>query len=147
MIQFLKGDMWAIDAQIRVNTVNCVGTMGKGVAAQFKKRYPFMCLAYMAACNAGEVEPGWIHIWEDPNSETTVFNFPTKRHWRDNSRYEDIESGLEHLKLLLMDRPAGTVTIPALGCGNGNLDWDKVKPMITAALDGLTHKIMVFEPL
>lgn len=147
MIIFLHGDMWAINATIRVNTVNCVGTMGKGVALDFKKRYPLMYKDYKDACKEGLIEPGWMQEWYDPISKTTIINFPTKRHWRENSRYEDIETGLQNLRLMLMNKPWTTITIPALGCGNGGLDWDVVKPMITTALDCLDHKILVFEPL
>lgn len=147
MITFLSGDMWAITAQIRVNTVNSVGTMGKGVALDFKKRFPLMYKDYQDACREGMVEPGWMHEWYDPISKTTIINFPTKRHWRDKSRYEDIAIGLQNLRLMLLNKRHATVTIPALGCGNGGLDWDVVKPMIATTLDALDHKILVFEPL
>src|ERR1700750_2602075 len=112
--------MFEMPVDIRVNTVNCVGVMGKGIALAFRTRYPAMFLDYKKACAAGKIKPGALNIWR--TSTEWIINFPTKRHWRDNSRYEDIEGGLEALqaylnKLVLPLR----VALPALGCGHGGV--------------------------
>ena len=87
-----EGNSFDVDADVRVNTVNCVGVMGTGVALAFRKRYPKMFADYRDACHAGLVRPGLMHVWCCAGGATIV-NFPTKRHWRDRSRYEDIEAG------------------------------------------------------
>jgi O-acetyl-ADP-ribose deacetylase (regulator of RNase III) len=143
MVHFVTGDFWQRDADIRVNTVNCVGVMGKGVALQFKKRYPEMFEQYRADCRNGLVVPGEIRIYRTPD---TVVNFPTKRHWRDNSRLEDIESGLLALRRYLRPHYGEVVTVPALGCGHGGLDWNTVRPLIEDALGGLDAEIYVYSP-
>jgi O-acetyl-ADP-ribose deacetylase (regulator of RNase III) len=137
--------MFADHYDIRINTVNCVGVMGKGIALEFKRRYPDMFLDYQAACRAGEVAPGKLHIWK--SGIVTIINFPTKRHWRDNSRYEDISSGLLNLRSYLWLQRNATVAIPALGCGLGGLNWDKVSAQIKEKLSDIPNiQITVFEP-
>lgn len=145
MIHFTKGDMFNLDVDIRVNTVNCKGVMGAGVALAFKKRYPDMFLDYKMACDADEVRPGKMHVWKSKRGEW-IINFPTKRHWREKSRYEDIMSGLASLREYLGNFPGVRVALPALGCGNGGLDWAKVAPMIEEQLRDIDAEIFVFEP-
>lgn len=145
MIEFTFGNMFDGKYDVMVNTVNCVGVMGKGVALEFKGRFPDMFLAYKEACAKGEVVPGKLHVWECWYSGTIV-NLPTKRHWRDPSRYEDIDAGLVALKEYLSTRGAVTVALPPPGCGNGGLDWKVVKEMVTKHLRDLDAKITVFEP-
>ena len=145
MIEFTKGDMFAMPVDARVNTVNCVGVMGAGVALAFKKRYPNMFREYQLECMADRIAPGKLYIWKAPNGER-IINFPTKRDWQDPSRYEDIESGLEALRNYLSAQGAISVALPALGCGHGGLDWSRVSAMITDALSGLDAHIFVFEP-
>lgn len=144
MIHFTKGNMFDLDAEIRVNTVNCVGVMGAGVALAFKTRYPAMFDEYQRACSSGEVRPGEMHIWR--SATEWVVNFPTKRHWREKSRYEDIEAGLVSLREYLRPFVGKKVALPALGCGNGGLDWKRVAPMIFSSLNDLEAEIFVFEP-
>lgn len=144
MIEFTKGDMFAQPVDARVNTVNCVGVMGAGVALAFKKRYPDMFREYQLECLANRVVPGKLHIWR--SNGNWVINFPTKRHWQDPSRYEDIASGLEALRGYLSAQGNISVALPALGCGHGGLDWSKVSIMIKEALSGLDAHIFVFEP-
>ena len=146
MIEFVHGDMFATSADVRVNTVNCVGVMGAGVALAFKRRYPEMFEAYVHDCEDGLVRPGRLQVWRSLNGECVV-NFPTKRHWRDRSRYEDIESGLDALRAYLSDCGPVSVTVPALGCGHGGLDWDRVSAMIQSKLDGVEAHIRVFSPI
>ena len=145
MIEFTKGDMFALKVGARVNTVNCVGVMGAGVALGFKKRYPDMFREYQLECMANRIVPGRLHIWKAPNGEL-VINFPTKRDWQDPSRYEDIASGLEALRKFLCEQGSISVALPALGCGHGGLDWSRVSSMINESLSGLDAHIFVFEP-
>ena len=145
MLKFVEGDLFDFEADVRVNTVNCVGVMGKGVALAFKERYPSMFRAYKEACDMGEVEPGRMHTWTSPDG-TTIVNFPTKRHWRHKSRYEDIEQGLSAFRKLLDELGDVRVTLPALGCGHGGLDWERVSKMIRDHLDGIAAEVLVFNP-
>jgi O-acetyl-ADP-ribose deacetylase (regulator of RNase III) len=145
MMTFVSGDMFEMPADIRVNTVNCVGVMGAGVALAFKTKYPAMFRAYKAACDADQVRPGALNIWRTLDGEW-VINFPTKRHWRENSRYEDIELGLVALRDYLAKQGHVRVTLPALGCGHGGLDWERVSAMIREHLAGLDAEILVFQP-
>lgn len=145
MIEFTKGDMFDVPVDVRVNTVNCVGVMGAGVALAFKNRYPDMFKDYQNACRDGRVRPGTLYIWKRLMGEW-VINFPTKRDWRDPSRYEDILSGLDALRSYLREQGQISVALPALGCGHGGLDWSKVAPMIKDRLGELDARILVFEP-
>lgn len=145
MIEFTKGDMFAVDADARVNTVNTVGVMGAGVALAFKNRYPEMFADYKRACKQGLVRPGELHIWKNLTGDW-VINFPTKRDWREPSRYKDIDAGLKALREYLISQGPVSVTLPALGCGHGGLEWQKVSKMIVEALADLDARVMVFEP-
>src|SRR6266404_4860386 len=137
--------MFAIPADIRVNTVNCVGVMGAGVALAFKQRFPEMYRDYKRECELGRVRPGELHVWKNLSGDWIV-NFPTKRHWREKSRYEDIESGLVALREYLAQLGKVRVTLPALGSGHGGLDWSRVSKMIQKHLEGLEAEIIVFDP-
>lgn len=142
MIRFTTTDFFDTPADIRVNPVNCVGVMGAGLALAFKQRYPAMFRAYRAACTAGEVRPGKLHIWRSP----WIVNFPTKRHWRDASRYDDVAAGLDALRTYVAPLGPVSVALPALGCGRGGLDWLRVRELIEARLDGLAATIIVHAP-
>jgi O-acetyl-ADP-ribose deacetylase (regulator of RNase III) len=144
-LRFANGNMFDVPADIRINTVNCVGIMGAGVALAFKRLHPLMFAEYQRKCSAGLILPGQLHVWQSPDGERIV-NFPTKRHWRDNSRYEDIEAGLIALKALLANQGPVRVTLPALGCGHGRLNWSVVSAMIAKHLQGLDAQITVFQP-
>lgn len=145
MIEFTSGDMFEVEADVRVNTVNCVGVMGAGVALVFKQRYPSMFTEYQDLCRRRALRPGKLHVWSSLIGETVV-NFPTKDHWREPSEYEYIASGLLALRDYL--RPMGSVKValPALGCGHGGLEWSKVSQMILLALADLPAHIYVFTP-
>lgn len=145
MIRFVSGDMFERDFDVRVNTVNCVGVMGAGVALAFKQRYPEMFREYKRECDTERLQPGKLHTWENLQGDRIV-NFPTKRHWREMSRYEDIEAGLKALRAYLSKLGRVSVAVPALGCGHGGLDWTRVSKMIERELDGLEAEISVFEP-
>ena len=142
---FLRGDLFAAPVDCLINPVNCVGVMGKGLAREFKRRYPAMFASYQEACRAGRLRPGRLHIWQAPDGARIV-NFPTKRHWREPSRYQDIEAGLDALRGYLEAQGPVRVAVPPLGCGLGGLDWERVKDMIGRKLEGLTAQILIFEP-
>ncbi|WP_313758847.1 macro domain-containing protein [Tissierella sp.] len=148
MLEFVSGNIFDYNADIRVNTVNCVGVMGAGVALMFKNRYPDMFIDYVDACKRNEVKPGKPHVWEhsDLISQCTIINFPTKVHWKNPSEYEYINKGLTWLRQFLLNKGNSTVTLPALGCGHGGLKWEIVKKMIIKYLGDLDAKILVFEP-
>lgn len=149
MIEFVKGDFFDFDADVRVNTVNCVGVMGAGVALAFKEKYPDMFKQYAKECAQGLIRPGMPSVWKNDDmfvKGIEIINFPTKNHWRKPSEYEYIESGLKWLSEYLKQKNHSIITLPALGCGHGGLDWAKVKCLIENNLADLHHKILVFEP-
>lgn len=135
MIKITKGNLLEADAEALVNTVNCVGYMGKGIALQFKQAYPDNFKAYQDACKAGEVRPGHIFIYNRDSmfNPKYIINFPTKRHWRGKSNIQDIEDGLNALIKEIKHYKIKSVGIPPLGCGLGGMDWNVVRPMIEKA--------------
>ncbi|MGI9251652.1 MAG: type II toxin-antitoxin system antitoxin DNA ADP-ribosyl glycohydrolase DarG [Pseudohongiellaceae bacterium] len=149
MIKYKTGNIVAEDAEAIVNTVNCIGVMGRGIALQFKKAFPQNFEAYTVACKNEEVKPGRMFIYDTGGltNPKYIINFPTKQHWKENSRMEYIESGLEALRKEIMKRQIHSIAIPPLGCGLGGLDWATVKQHIERALAGLEDvQILVFEP-
>ena len=149
MIEYKTGDMLLEPAQALVNTVNCVGVMGRGVALQFKKAFPENYKAYEQACKSGLVMPGkmFVHETHSLTSPQFIINFPTKRHWRSRSRLEDIESGLRALAGIVEQLRLESVALPALGCGLGGLAWAQVKPLIEKMSRDLPDvRFIVFEP-
>ncbi|KPP87964.1 macro domain-containing protein [Erythrobacter sp. HL-111] len=150
MIQVAQGNLLTADAEALVNTVNCVGVMGRGIALQFKDAYPSNFEDYAIACAAGEVVPGKMHV-HTTNQLTNprfIINFPTKRHWRGNSRLEDIEAGLIDLRSVIVERRIQSIALPPLGSGLGGLPWPAVKARIIHALGDLELvKVILFEPL
>lgn len=145
MVTFVKGDIFKSPAQVLTNTVNCVGVMGKGVALEFKNRYPKMFGDYKSKCDQGAVKPGQPYLWEDDSAQ--VLNFPTKRHWRDNSLLQDIEDGLKYLASSYEQMGIQSVAMPALGCGLGGLKWSDVQALIVKYLGSLPDlDVYVYEP-
>jgi O-acetyl-ADP-ribose deacetylase (regulator of RNase III) len=147
-IELRIGDIFKADADAIVNTVNCVGIMGRGIALQFKNAYPANFKAYKAACDAEQVQPGRMFVFETGKfTPRFIINFPTKRHWKGKSRIEDIESGLIALGEEIASRGIKSVAIPPLGAGLGGLDWDDVLPRIKAALQEISGvDVVIFEP-
>ena len=145
MIKALIGDMFQSKAEVIVNTVNCVGVMGKGVAAEFKKRYPKMFADYSARCAAKKVKLGEPYLYRDVLG-TEVINFPTKDHWRSPSRLADIEHGLNYFAQHYADWGITSIALPPLGCGNGGLEWSEVGPLIYDKLHRLPISIEVYAP-
>jgi O-acetyl-ADP-ribose deacetylase (regulator of RNase III) len=137
MIEEVKGNLLESDAVALVNTVNCVGFMGKGIALQFKKAFPDNFNAYQKACKANEVQPGRMFTWKsnDMFKERFIINFPTKRHWREKSRMEDIEAGLDALVDEVKRLGIQSIAIPPLGCGLGGLPWSEVRALIVEAFE------------
>jgi O-acetyl-ADP-ribose deacetylase (regulator of RNase III) len=150
MIEFKIGNLFSERAEALVNTVNCVGIMGRGVALQFKKAFPENFAAYRAACQKGEVQPGTMFVFETGHLTLPryIINFPTKRHWRGKSRLEDIESGLQALVRVIEQEGIASIALPPLASGLGGRDWKKeVRPLIETYLGSLPHtKVIVFEP-
>lgn len=149
MIQYKVGDIFKEDTQAIVNTVNCVGVMGRGIALQFKKRFPDNFKAYATACKQQQVAPGkmFIHKNDTLLNPQYIVNFPTKRHWRNASRMEDIKAGLADLAHFIQEKKITSIALPPLGCGLGGLDWHDVRQQIEKQLIELNNTdITVFEP-
>ena len=149
MIEYKCGDILREDAEALVNTVNCVGVMGRGIALQFKKAFPANFKAYAAACKNEEVQPGRMFVFEmgQLTNPRYIINFPTKRHWRGKSRMEDVEAGLADLVATIRQFGIRSVAIPPLGSGLGGLEWTEVKARIEAVLAPLEDvQVLVYEP-
>lgn len=144
MIRYTKGDIFDSGADCIVNTVNCDGYMGKGIAYQFKKRYPNNNIKYEEVCRARKLRPGQILPYVE--NGTTIINFPTKDEWRKPSKMEYIQSGLDALIKELPKLSVKTIALPPLGCGNGGLDWQEVKNLIEKKLANSEYEFLVFEP-
>jgi O-acetyl-ADP-ribose deacetylase (regulator of RNase III) len=140
MIEYKHGDILRDEAEALVNTVNCVGVMGRGIALQFKNAFPENFKAYAAACKKEEVQPGRMFVFETGklSNPRYIINFPTKRHWRGKSRMEDIETGLTALVETIRQYNIRSIAIPPLGSGLGGLDWSEIRPRIEVAIRPLT---------
>lgn len=149
MIEPTKGNILEANAEALVNTVNCVGLMGKGIALQFKQAYPANFKAYESACHAGDVVPGRMFIFDSESliRPRYIINFPTKRHWRGKSRLEDIRSGLQALTADVRRLGIRSIAVPPLGCGLGGLNWRDVRPLIESAFSELPEvRVFLYEP-
>lgn len=144
MIKFETGNILDSSAQCLVNTVNCEGFMGKGIAYQFKERFPENNKNYVKACKSGVFTVGKILFFSENNK--LIANFPTKNKWREKSQYSYIETGLQKLKAGIIEKNLKSIAIPPLGCGNGGLDWNLVKMMVTDQLSDLASEIIIYEP-
>lgn len=138
-----SGDLLDADVDALVNAVNCVGVMGKGLALQFKQRFPAYFAAYAAACAAGEVRLGRVHV---VSLERCFISFPTKGHFRSRSRLPDIAAGLEDLARVIGSLGLRSVAVPALGTGLGGLSWDDVSPLVSAKLGPVDATVVVYAP-
>ena len=145
-IRYITGDLLESKADALINTVNCVGIMGKGIAKQFKDKYPENYKRYKSTCAAGEIRTGSLFITIDHPSNKTIINLPTKQDWRNPSEIEWIVQGLFALREFLQNMNM-SVALPPLGCGNGGLDWEtQVHPLIVDALGDLPVDIEVYAP-
>ena len=150
MFVYKTGNLLNTNADALVNTVNCVGVMGKGLALMFKEQYPYNFLKYQEACSKQLVNIGKMFIVEENdifNNKKLIINFPTKIHWKNSSEYAYIEKGLVALRQEIINRQIKSIAIPALGCSNGGLNYNLVKPMIETILKDLNCVIYVYEPL
>ena len=149
MINISEGNLLEADAEALVNTVNCVGYMGKGIALQFKQAFPENLVAYQRACHAEEVRPGKMFIFQTGRmiNPKYIINFPTKRHWKAKSRITDIELGLKALVEDVKRLKIQSVAIPPLGCGMGGLNWSDVRPLIEDAFADIDNlQVMLYPP-
>ena len=149
MINYKKGDLFNDNAEAIVNTVNCVGVMGRGIALQFKKHYPENFKKKKKKCKLKEITPGRVFVFETNSlmNPKYIINFPTKRHWRGESRIEDIEAGLTDLISNIEKYNITSIAIPPLGSGLGGLEWSLVKSKIESALKDIKEvTINVYEP-
>lgn len=146
MIHFVTGDLFESGADCLMNTVNCEGFMGKGVAYQFKMRFPKNNESYAKACKTGELQIGKIHYFIEEGK--TIINFPTKDRWRAKSKIEYVEAGMKAFVELLPHLHVKQIAIPPLGCGNGGLDWFDVKKKVIEALESVQddYEFYIFEP-
>ncbi|WP_243290294.1 macro domain-containing protein [Bacillus sp. FJAT-47783] len=149
MIILKQGNLLTDEVEALVNTVNCVGVMGKGIALQFKQAYPEMFTEYQKACRKEEVQPGKMHVFETKSlfNPKFIINFPTKRHWKNKSRMDDIESGLAALIKVVKELEIKSIALPPLGCGNGGLKWSDVRPKIESAFEQIPNvEVHLYEP-
>jgi len=143
MLIYRRTTLLESNAQTLVNTVNCVGVMGKGLAQEFKSRYPDMFAAYQRICDRKLLEPGKLWVW--PASDHLVLNFPTKKHWRNPSRLEWIEAGLEKFVDTYKRLGVREISFPKLGCGNGGLDWANVRPLMERYLSQISIPVFIHD--
>lgn len=149
MIELTHGDILLAETEALVNTVNCVGVMGRGIALQFRKAFPENFKVYEAACAREEVRPGKMLVFDTGllTGPRYIINFPTKRHWKGKSRIEDIDAGLPALVEEIEKRGIRSIAVPPLGCGLGGLDWAEVRPKIVHAFEALPEvRVLLFEP-
>ena len=133
-IEKIKDNIFHSEAEVYVNTVNCVGVSGKGLALQFKKVFPSNYDYYVNCCNQKLLKPGSILVYETgsdfPFGPKYIVNFATKNNWKHQSEYRWIETGLVELVQWCKDKQIKSIAIPALGCTNGKLDWIEVRFLI-----------------
>ncbi|MBW2304965.1 MAG: macro domain-containing protein [Deltaproteobacteria bacterium] len=145
MVNVIMGDMFESKVQTLVNTVNCVGVMGKGIALEFKKRFPDMFEDYVKRCDAKQVRLGRPYLFKRM-FPPWILNFPTKDHWRSVSRIQDIEEGLRYLREHYKEWGITSLAVPPLGCGHGQLEWRVVGPTLYRHLKTLDIPVELFAP-
>ncbi len=149
MIEYKIGDILTEDSEALVNAINCVGVMGRGIALQFKRRFPDNFKAYRTECTRGRMKPGSVFVYDTGKMHPPryIINFPTKRHWRGKSRMADIESGLASLADAIRSHRIHSIAIPPLGSGLGGLVWSEVRARMQSVLGELDDvKVVIFEP-
>ncbi len=152
MIEFTKGNLFEADVEALVNTVNTVGVMGKGIALQFSRQFPEIMPVYEAACKDGSLVVGTVQtirlaLLAGMGGPSYVINFPTKKHWKGDSKIEYVESGLRSLRAEIEKYGIKSIAVPPLGCGLGGLDWADVRQRIIETLGDMPNvRIKVFEP-
>lgn len=144
-MKILIGNIFDSKCKTLVNTVNCVGVMGKGIAKEFKERYPQMFKEYQILCKNGKIKPGQPYYFHDLTG-TSVINFPTKDHWRSPSKFSYIIDGLNWFRNSYKDLGITSVAFPPLGCGNGGVNWEDVGPYMYKMLNNLPIEIEIYAP-
>ncbi len=150
MIHIKHGNILKADTEALVNTVNCVGIMGRGIALQFKKAYPENFEAYSKTCKEKKLHPGMVYSYRLPTlgGPKYIINFPTKRHWKGKAKVVDIQEGLVALVQKVKKLGIRSISIPPLGCGLGGLNWETVRPIMEGALSSLADvEVYLYEPL
>lgn len=142
MLTYIEGDLFSSPAQVLVNTVNTVGVMGKGIALEFKRRYPEMFSYYKKQCDKHSLVIGELMLWYAPDH--WLLQFPTKEHWRNPSKIEYIEKGLMTFVRKYADYNISSIAFPKLGCGNGELDWAEVKVVMEKYLKPLPIPVYIY---
>lgn len=143
MITYIRGDLFESPAKVLVNTVNTKGVMGKGIALRFKKIYPEMFKIYRDYCESGQMDIGNLLLYKTPHK--WILNFPTKRHWKNPSHVEYVESGLSKFVESYVRMGITSIAFPALGCGNGELDYEtQVKPLMERYLGKLSIPVLIY---
>jgi O-acetyl-ADP-ribose deacetylase (regulator of RNase III) len=148
MIQYVKGNLLEAPAHALVNTVNTVGVMGKGIALQFKETFPVNFKLYADASKKGQIVVGKMFVVRDAllDGEKIIINFPTKTEWYRKSQYSFIEEGLQDLVRVIASYEIHSIAIPPLGCGNGGLQWNRVKTMMEKYLADVAADVFIYEP-
>lgn len=141
MLEYVSTSLFDSPAETLVNTVNTVGVMGKGIAAEFKRRYPEMFVRYKEYCDRGALDIGQLYLYKTPNK--WVLNFPTKKHWRNPSKVEYIEAGLIKFVQTYTEWGITSVSFPQLGCGNGDLAWSTVRPLMEKHLEDVRIPVYI----
>ena len=141
-IQYQKGDIFESKAQVIVNTVNCQGIMGKGLALAFKQKYPNMFKVYQQECRTGKLHIGKPTLYQE--STPWILNFPTKDSWRSNSKLEYLQKGLEFFVDHYKNAGIKSIAFPKLGTQNGKLSWDEVGPLMAEYLSQLDIDVYVY---
>lgn len=141
MITYVRTSIFESNAQVLVNTVNTVGVMGKGLALKFKQLYPDMFSSYQKYCENGLLNIGKLQLFKTSNK--WILNFPTKHEWRKPSRLEYIEAGLQKFVDHYQRLGIRSISFPMLGCGNGGLEWDEVRPLMERYLKNLPIDVYV----
>ena len=147
MIQLVQGNIFDSTCEVLVNPVNCKGVMGKGLALQFKKRYPKMFERYKDLCSKGVLKVGKPRFYFGEGADHIIMNFPTKNDWRDPSRLEWIDQGLVWFADVWRYFPVRSIAFPALGCGCGELDWETVKNLFYEKLSEIPIPIELYAPM
>ena len=140
-VQYQTGDIFTADTQVIVNAVNCKGAMGKGLALAFKQRYPAMFVVYQQECRTGKLRIGQPILYRE--STPWILNFPTKDHWRDPSKLEYLEQGLQYFVDHYKDMGIQSITFPKLGAGLGKLSWDTVGPLMVKYLRQVDCEVVI----
>ena len=152
MIEYQTGDILEADAQALVNSVNCMGVMGKGIALQFKQKFPQNFRRYEKVCKNDALKPGRVFVYDrgalftSDQAQRYIVNFPTKTHWRLPSEIEYIEEGMRSLVDEIQQRDITSVAIPPLGCGNGGLEWPHVEAIIQQQMQAVPDTRVVLYP-